>query len=112
MCAYPAYVPEILDVVTMDDVVEDMAIRKFAERTDLYGTSGTFDDPQHIAPTDRGSVDSLARRALALEPGLQAVVLSRHLDHSLSAGSVQLSLRHARPIELSPQSINARHFRL
>ena len=51
-CAYPAYVPEILDVVTMDDVVEDMAIRQFAERTDLYGTSGTFDDPQHIAPSD------------------------------------------------------------
>ncbi len=52
VCAYPAYVPEILDVVTMDDVIEDMAIRKFAERTDLYGTSGTFDDPQRIAPTD------------------------------------------------------------
>ncbi|HZM98076.1 MAG TPA: LodA/GoxA family CTQ-dependent oxidase [Pyrinomonadaceae bacterium] len=52
VCAYPAYVPEILDVVTMEDVVEDMAIRKFAERTDLYGTSGTFNDPQHISPTD------------------------------------------------------------
>jgi hypothetical protein len=52
VCAYPAYVPEILDVVTMDDVIDDMAIRKFAERTDLYGTSGTFDDPQKVAPTD------------------------------------------------------------
>src|SRR6185369_2029940 len=52
VCAYPAYVPEILDVVTMEDVIEDMAIRKFAERTDLYGTAGTFDDPQHIPPTD------------------------------------------------------------
>ena len=48
--------PEILDVVTMDDVVEDMAIRKFAARTDLYGTAGTFDDPQHIAPTDEGAL--------------------------------------------------------
>jgi hypothetical protein len=56
VCAYPAYVPEILDVVTMDDVIEDMAIRKFAERTDLYGTSGTFNDPQHIAPTDQGAL--------------------------------------------------------
>lgn len=56
VCAYPAYVPEILDVVTMDDVIEDMAIRKFAERTDLYGTAGTFDDPQHIAPTDEGAL--------------------------------------------------------
>ena len=51
--AISAYVPEILDVVTMDDVIEDMAIRKFAERTDLYGTSGTFADPQHIPPTDQ-----------------------------------------------------------
>ncbi|MDX6443749.1 MAG: hypothetical protein QOH71_823 [Blastocatellia bacterium] len=52
VCAYPAYVPEILDVVTMDDVIEDMAIRQFAARTDLYGSSGTFDDPQRISPTD------------------------------------------------------------
>ena len=56
VCCYPAYVPEILDVVTMDDVIEDMAIRKFAERTDLYGISGTFNDPQHIAPTDQGAL--------------------------------------------------------
>ncbi|HEY5837706.1 MAG TPA: LodA/GoxA family CTQ-dependent oxidase, partial [Pyrinomonadaceae bacterium] len=56
VCAYPAYVPEILDVVTMDDVIEDMAIRKFAERTDVYGASGTFDNPQHISPTDEGAL--------------------------------------------------------
>lgn len=56
VCGYPAFVPEILDVVTMDDVIEDMAIRKFAERTDLYGTSGTFNDPQHIPPTDEGAL--------------------------------------------------------
>jgi hypothetical protein len=52
VAAYPAYVPEILDIVTMDDVMEDVSIRQFAERTDLYGTAGTFDDPQRIAPTD------------------------------------------------------------
>jgi hypothetical protein len=56
VCCYPAYVPEILDVVTMDDVIEDMAIRKFAERTDLYGTAGTFADPPHIPPTDEGAL--------------------------------------------------------
>jgi hypothetical protein len=56
VCAYPAYVPEVLDVVTMDDVIEDMAVRKFAARTDLYGTAGTFDDPQRIAPTDAGAL--------------------------------------------------------
>ncbi|HKO35236.1 MAG TPA: LodA/GoxA family CTQ-dependent oxidase [Pyrinomonadaceae bacterium] len=56
VCASPAYVPVILNVVTMEDLVEDMAIRKFAERTDLYGASGTFNDPQHIAPTDQGAL--------------------------------------------------------
>jgi L-Lysine epsilon oxidase N-terminal/L-lysine epsilon oxidase C-terminal domain len=54
--AYPAYVPQILDVVTMDDVIEDMAIRQFASRTDLYGATGTFDDPRHIPPTDEGAL--------------------------------------------------------
>ena len=52
ICAYPRYVPEVLDVVTMDDVIDDLAITQFAERTDIYGTAGTFGDRQHIAPTD------------------------------------------------------------
>ncbi|HEY2094014.1 MAG TPA: LodA/GoxA family CTQ-dependent oxidase [Thermoanaerobaculia bacterium] len=52
ICAYPRYVPEILDIVTMDDVIDNLAITQFAERTDLYGTAGTFEDPPHIEPTD------------------------------------------------------------
>ncbi|MEM8961288.1 MAG: LodA/GoxA family CTQ-dependent oxidase [Acidobacteriota bacterium] len=49
---YPSYAPEILDMVTMDDVLEDLSVRKFATRPDLYGTLGTFDDPERIDPTD------------------------------------------------------------
>lgn len=49
---YPAYVPEILDMVTMEEVVEDLAIRQFAARTDLYGEAGTFDDPQVVNSRD------------------------------------------------------------
>ncbi len=49
---YPAYVPQILDMVTLDEVVHDLAVRQFADRTDLYGEAGTFDEPQRIAPTD------------------------------------------------------------
>lgn len=49
---YPAYVPQILDMVTMEDVLEDLAIRQFAGRTDLYGEAGTFGDPQVIDPSD------------------------------------------------------------
>lgn len=52
LVGYPRYVPEILDMVTIDDVVYDMAVRQFAERTDLYGEAGTFNCPQHIPPTD------------------------------------------------------------
>jgi L-Lysine epsilon oxidase N-terminal/L-lysine epsilon oxidase C-terminal domain len=52
ICAYPRYVPEVLDVVTMDDVIDDLAITQFAERTDIFGTAGTFGDPPHIEPTD------------------------------------------------------------
>ncbi|PYP85172.1 MAG: hypothetical protein DMG65_21195 [Candidatus Angelobacter sp. Gp1-AA117] len=49
---YPAYVPPILDIVTLDDVVLNTAITQFAHRTDLYGESGTFSDPQKIHPND------------------------------------------------------------
>lgn len=47
---YPAYVPEILDIVTADDVLVDLGIREMATRTDLYGVLGTFDDPQTVTP--------------------------------------------------------------
>jgi hypothetical protein len=49
---YPRYAPQILDMVTMDEVVYNTAVQQFAYRTDLYGQAGTFDDPQHIDPTD------------------------------------------------------------
>jgi hypothetical protein len=53
---YPAYVPEILDIVTLEDVVYDLAVREFASRTDIYGETGTFDDPQHIDPRDTAAL--------------------------------------------------------
>ncbi|MEQ9609973.1 MAG: LodA/GoxA family CTQ-dependent oxidase, partial [Kiloniellaceae bacterium] len=56
LVGYPRYVPQILDMVTLEDVVEDLAIRELADRTDLYGTSGTFDDPEHIDAGDTGAL--------------------------------------------------------
>ncbi|HEX8907415.1 MAG TPA: LodA/GoxA family CTQ-dependent oxidase, partial [Longimicrobiaceae bacterium] len=53
LAAYPDYVPQIPDIVTMDEVVEDLAVRQFAYRTDLYGTAGTFDCPEHVDPWDQ-----------------------------------------------------------
>ncbi len=54
---YPRYVPEILDMITANDVFMDLAIREFAYRTDLYGTAGTFSDPQIIDPNNTGALD-------------------------------------------------------
>jgi hypothetical protein len=53
---YPGYVPEILDMITMDEVVEDVSIRQFATRTELYGQSGTFARPQHVDPNDQAAL--------------------------------------------------------
>ncbi|HEU0297933.1 MAG TPA: LodA/GoxA family CTQ-dependent oxidase, partial [Longimicrobium sp.] len=57
LAAYPGYVPEILDMVTMDDVIHDLNVRQFAARTDLYGLAGSFDDPQQV---DRHDPEALA----------------------------------------------------
>ncbi|HYG81902.1 MAG TPA: LodA/GoxA family CTQ-dependent oxidase [Pyrinomonadaceae bacterium] len=53
---YPAYVPEILDIVTLDDVVYDLSVREFAYRTDIYGETGTFSSPQRVDPTDTAAL--------------------------------------------------------
>ena len=45
---YPRYVPVVLDMVTMDEVLYDLFVREFAEDTALFGQAGTFDDPQHV----------------------------------------------------------------
>ncbi|HET6843775.1 MAG TPA: LodA/GoxA family CTQ-dependent oxidase [Candidatus Angelobacter sp.] len=52
LVGYPRYAPEILDIVTLEEVVQDVAIRDLAERPDLYGEPGTFDNPKHINPAD------------------------------------------------------------
>ncbi len=45
---YPSYVPEIIDMITMDDVVADVSIRKLGSSTEMYGEP-PFDSP---APPD------------------------------------------------------------
>ena len=53
---YPRFAPELLDMVTMEEVVEDLFIQQFADRTDLYGTAGTFAAPQQVDPRDQGAL--------------------------------------------------------
>ena len=43
---YPRYVPQVLDMVTMDEVLHDLFVRNFATDTSLYGRLGSFDDPE------------------------------------------------------------------
>ena len=57
LVGYPRYCPEILDMITLDEVVYDLAVRKFAYRTDLYGVPGTFDAPQQIDISNAGALD-------------------------------------------------------
>ncbi len=38
MVGYPRYAPEILDIVTMDDLVYDIAVREFGYNPYMYGT--------------------------------------------------------------------------
>jgi hypothetical protein len=45
---YPRYAPEVLDMVTMDEVLHDLFLRFFATDTSLYGRLGSFDNPEHI----------------------------------------------------------------
>ncbi|NES19612.1 MAG: hypothetical protein F6K41_11955, partial [Symploca sp. SIO3E6] len=65
---YPAYVPEVLDMVTAEDVVYDLAIRDFAYRTDIYGKAGTFKNPQEIDISDSGALMHWKRSRLTWNP--------------------------------------------
>jgi hypothetical protein len=49
---YPRFVPQILDMVTMDDALHDMFLREFATDTALYGKLGTFSDPEVVNARD------------------------------------------------------------
>jgi hypothetical protein len=53
---YPRYVPQILDMVTMDEVLYDLYLRKFAYDTGLYGQLDTFDDPERVDFRDQAQL--------------------------------------------------------
>jgi hypothetical protein len=49
---YPRFVPQILDMITMDEVLYDLYLREFAYDTALYGELGDFDSPAIIPSHD------------------------------------------------------------
>jgi L-Lysine epsilon oxidase N-terminal/L-lysine epsilon oxidase C-terminal domain len=56
LVGYPRYVPPVLDIVDLNDVVYNTAITQFADRTDIYGQRGTFDHPEKINPNDTAAL--------------------------------------------------------
>ena len=54
---YPRYAPQILDMVTMDEVLYDLFLRTFADDTRLYGQLDSFDDPEHVDFRNRGELE-------------------------------------------------------
>jgi hypothetical protein len=57
LVGYPRYAPEILDIVTMDELVYDVAVRDFGFNPYLYGT-GPFSGEQ--TPPDASNAKALA----------------------------------------------------
>jgi hypothetical protein len=56
IAGYPRYVPVVLDMVTMDEVLYDLSVREFADDTALYGEAGTFDNPDRIDFRNEGAL--------------------------------------------------------
>jgi hypothetical protein len=66
---YPRYAPQILDLVTLEDVVYDLSVRKFADRTDIYGNPGTYDRHVRVDPNDMGALMHWNSSPLDWNPG-------------------------------------------
>ena len=65
---YPRYAPQILDMVTLDDVIADLAIREFADRLDIYGIVGRFDSPAPVDSRDPVALSLWKNQRLGWNP--------------------------------------------
>ena len=68
LVGYPPYVPQVLDIITLNDVVYNTAVTQFAYRTDIYGVVGTFSEPQKIDPNDTAALMHWKAGNLAWNP--------------------------------------------
>lgn len=58
---YPAYVPQILDMITMEDCLRDVFVREFAADPEIYGVPPFDGDPE--IPTDKRELELWRKRA-------------------------------------------------
>lgn len=49
---YPRFVPQIQDMITMDEVLYDLSLQEFAADTRIYGRFDSFNAPEKIPPND------------------------------------------------------------
>jgi L-Lysine epsilon oxidase N-terminal/L-lysine epsilon oxidase C-terminal domain len=68
VAAYPRFVPQILDIVTMDEVLHDLYLREFATDTAIYGELDRFDQPVCIPFRDAGALEHWKGGRLAWNP--------------------------------------------
>ena len=108
---YPRYVPVVLDMVTMDEVLYDLFVREFADDTALYGAPAPSTTRTRVDYRNEAALRAMAGRPAHLEPGVQAVVLPRHLADPVSARPVPFPVQHPRPVELPARPAAARHVR-
>jgi hypothetical protein len=55
LVGYPRFAPQIVDLITIDEVIYDLGVREFAYNTYLYGT-GNFDAPESVDPADANAL--------------------------------------------------------
>jgi hypothetical protein len=60
---YPRYVPQILDIITMDELIYDVAVREFGYDTYLYGLKPFNGTQQPPDPTDADALDLWRKQA-------------------------------------------------
>lgn len=53
---YPRFAPEILDIVTMDELLYDLFLQQFALDTGLYGRLNSFDHPDKVDTGDEATL--------------------------------------------------------
>lgn len=67
VAASPAYVPQLLNLITMDDVIYDLGIRQFVMNTEIYGVP-PFNEPQQIDSADPEAIARLQTQILRYNP--------------------------------------------
>jgi hypothetical protein len=79
IAGYPRYVPVVLDMVTMDEVLYDLAVREFADDTSALWRGGDVRQPQHVDYHNETALRQWKDGRLAWNRAYQPWFYRRHL---------------------------------